>query len=133
MRRILRRLAASFEGLSAESAALALAAGMVLGTFPIYGCPTILCAAASVIFGMNLPAVQVVNQLVTPLWWALLVPFMKLGSRLIPSGHALLGPALQAIAGWLCVAVPAGVILYYALLYFLRRFEGCRLIPAPAG
>ena len=126
------RLAVSFEGLSAESAALALAVGVVLGTFPIYGCPTILCALASLLFGVNLPAVQLVNQLVTPLWWALLVPFVRLGARIVPVEHWLLAPALQAVAGWACVSGPLGVLVYFALLGMLRRFESGRLISAPA-
>lgn len=138
MTRLRARLASSFQGLSADRAALALAAGLVLGTFPIYGCPTVLCALASLIFGLNLPAVQVVNQLATPLWWALLMPFVKVGSHIVSGGHHLPGyglfaPALQAVAGWLCVAPALGVALYFAVLPLLRRFENCRLSPVTAG
>lgn len=130
MRRLRARLAASFHGLSADRAALALAVGLVLGTFPLYGCPTLLCAAASVIFGVNLPAVQVVNQLVTPLWWAMLVPFARLGVHIIPAGSWLLAPALHVVAGWLCVAPPAGIALYFAIRTLLRRFEASRRFEA---
>ena len=41
------RLAASLEGLSAEQVALLLSVGLVLGVFPIMGCPTLLCLLAA--------------------------------------------------------------------------------------
>lgn len=132
MKRLRAKLASSFDGLSAERAALALAVGLVLGTFPIYGLPTILCALASVMFGVNLAAVQVVNQLVTPLWWAMLVPFAKLGAHVAPVKHWFLAPAMHVIAGWFCVAVPAGVILYFAASAALGRFKRGAAISTPA-
>ncbi len=127
MKRLIKTLAASLSGLSAESAALILALGLTLGMFPIYGLPTLLCALASLILGVNFPAVQLVNQLATPLQLAMLVPFVRLGARLVGSPHAgnfftgLGASALQGIAGWFSAGVPLGVILYFALLWILRR------------
>jgi uncharacterized protein (DUF2062 family) len=132
--RISRRLAASLAGSSAETIARILAVGLVLGTFPIYGCPTILCVLASLILGINLPALQLVNQLATPLQLAMLVPFVRLGARILysPSLYStrpaasfawgLGASALQAVAGWLCVCLPLGVLLYFTLTCVLDRF-----------
>ena len=106
---------------------------MVLGVFPVYGCPTLLCAAAAVILRLNLPAVQLVNYLSTPLQLALLGPLNWLGSRLLHAHGAALhtgawevayrigAVALDAIAGWLCVCVPLGILLYWILAGLLRR------------
>jgi uncharacterized protein (DUF2062 family) len=134
------RLVASIQGLSPETAALVLAVGVTLGLFPIYGCPTILCALASLTLGLNIPAVQLVNQLATPLQLAMLVPFVRLGARILnsPRSASLAGglgaSALQAITGWVCVGVPLGVLLYFTLAHVLRRFESAReSAPASPG
>jgi Uncharacterized protein conserved in bacteria (DUF2062) len=125
------RLAASIKGLSAEKAAAIVVLGLVLGTFPAPGCPTILCALASLVLGLSFPALQLVNQLSLPLQIAILVPCVRLGSRILVSPHGLatsvtlkLGAsALQAIAGWFCICVPCGVLLYLALASALRLRE----------
>ena len=129
------KLAAAFQGFTPETTALIIAVGLTLGLFPVYGCPTVFCALASMILGLNLPAVQLVSQLVTPLQLALIVPFVRLGTWLgsglgiwivrlqrpaVTSG-GLGTSALQAITGWLSVSVPLGVLLYFTLAYFLRR------------
>ncbi len=44
-----------------EKLALSLAFGIVLGIFPVLGSTTVLCAAAALVFGLNLPAIQLVN------------------------------------------------------------------------
>jgi hypothetical protein len=126
---MLQRLALSLDGCSAETAALIVAVGLVLGMFPIYGCPTVLCAFAGLMLGINLPALQVINQLATPLQLAMLVPFARLGARVLylPGSAKSLAwglgaSALHAIAGWLCVCLPLGLLLYFTLARVLRRF-----------
>ena len=128
------RLATSMQGLSGDSIAIIIAVGLVLGTFPVYGCPTALCLLAALVFRLNVPALQVVNQLSTPAQLALVVPFARLGERIL--GERILGsPAtasnsilsrfseftLQAITGWLCISIPLGSLLYIVLSYALRR------------
>jgi uncharacterized protein (DUF2062 family) len=128
------RLAASMQGLSGDSIAIILAVGLVLGTFPVYGCPTVLCLLAALTFRLNVPALQVVNQLSSPLQLALVIPFARLGERIL--GDQILGsPATtsntilsrlseltrQAVTGWLCISVPLGFLLYIVLSYALRR------------
>ena len=120
------RFRASVDGLSPESIALLLAAGLVLGVFPVFLFPTVLCALAAMIFRLNMPAMQLVNQLCAPLQWALLIPLNRIGARILgtPAAWGMAGAARDAIAGWFCVCVPFGLGLYFVLLVALRR---CRV------
>jgi uncharacterized protein (DUF2062 family) len=121
------------QGLSGDSIAILLAVGFVLGTFPVYGCPTVLCLLAAVVFRLNAPALQVVNQLSSPLQLALLIPFTGLGERILGSpatSHSSILSrfshlTLQAIAGWFCIAVPLGILLYLVVACALRRRGSC--------
>ena len=61
----------SLEGVTAETLALSIGLALVLGVFPVYGCPTLLCAAAAIVLRLNLPAMQLDNALTTPLQLAL--------------------------------------------------------------
>ena len=123
------RLGASILNLSGDSIAIILAVGLVLGTFPIYGGPTVLCLLAVLVFRLNAPALHLVNQLACPLQLLLLIPFARLGARILgPPGavsHSILHRfgelTLQAVAGWLCASVPLGILLYVVLSYTLRR------------
>ena len=129
MKAVASRLVASVHGLSGESMAIIFAVGFVLGTFPVYGCPTVLCLLAAVVLRLNAPALQLVNQLSSPLQLALLVPFARLGERILGSpataSNSILSRfselTLQAIAGWLCISLPLGILVYIALSYALRR------------
>ena len=127
MRAIVARFRAAIAGLSPASIALILAVGLVLGVFPVYGCPTVLCIAAAVILRLNVPALQLINQLASPLQLVLLVPLNRLGARVV---HSLIAPpdswviadaARDAIVGWLCLCVPLGIVLYFVLAHALRR------------
>jgi hypothetical protein len=129
VRRLYLRLAESICDLSAEEISLILTVGFVLGTFPVYGCPTLLCVLASLVLRLNFPALQLENQLSLPLQIGMALPLARLGSRIVaPSSGAVatlagrLGAtALQAIAGWFCVCIPLGLLLYIALTCLLRR------------
>ena len=135
------RLAASVHGLSGDSMAITLAVGLVLGTFPVYGCPTVLCLLAALVLRLNAPALQLVNQLSSPLQLALLVPFARMGERIL--GASVVAPAvapavtpvmashgvvarfgeftMQAIAGWCCISLPLGALIFIAVSRSLRR------------
>jgi uncharacterized protein (DUF2062 family) len=134
LKAVASRLAASVHGLSGDSMAIVLAVGLVLGTFPVYGCPTVLCLLAALVLRLNAPALQLVNQLSAPLQLALLIPFARLGERILGSpataSSSLLSRfselTLQAVAGWFCIAVPLGFLLYLALSYALRRRRPAR-------
>jgi uncharacterized protein (DUF2062 family) len=136
------RLAASVRGLSGDSLAIVLAVGLVLGTFPVYGCPTVLCLLAALVLRLNAPALQLVNQLYSPLQLVLAIPFARLGERILgspatPSNNILsrFGElTLQAIAGWLCISLPLGILLYIALSCAVRRRRPARFhqVESPA-
>ncbi len=134
--------ALSLKGVAPETMALSVALAVLLGVFPVYGCPTLLCAAAALLLRLNLPAMQLVNLLTAPLQLALLVPFGRLGGRLVhipaaavahPSVWQIaagLGAALiHAVAGWCSVAAPLGIVLWLTLGskdYFARATTSVR-------
>src|ERR1043166_5600089 len=71
LRTLASRLMSAVEGLTAEEVALVLALGLLLGTFPMAGLPTLLCALAAGSLRVNFPALQLVNNLSSPLQIAL--------------------------------------------------------------
>jgi uncharacterized protein (DUF2062 family) len=119
-------------GLSPETIALILALGLVLGVFPVFGVPTLLCGVAAIAFRLNLPAIQLVNQACSPLQYALLIPLGRAGAHIFSAGRtgtAAGGPLLwkladaarNAVVGWCCYCVPLGLLLYAILSFALRR------------
>jgi uncharacterized protein (DUF2062 family) len=119
------RFWASVAGLSPEAMALIIALGLVLGVFPVFGLPTLLCALAALVLRLNLPAIQLVNQLSSPLQLALLIPLSRIGARISGESAAwsFTGAARDAMAGWFCLCVPLGLVLYLILLFTLRRLH----------
>ncbi len=130
------------QGISPEKIALSLACGIVLGVFPVLGSTTILCAAAALIFRLNLPAIQLVNYLVYPLQLVFLAPFIRLGEKLFRAAplqlslaqmlalahadfrHALATlwlAGVHAISAWLLMGPPAILLIYFLLSRTLRR------------
>jgi hypothetical protein len=124
VREIALKLAAATAGLSPHKIALIVALGLVLGAFPVYGCPTILCGLAAFALRLNLPALQLVNQMATPVQIALLLPFARTGSWVFGTRAGFGGVMWNAVAGWACISVPLGVLLYFTLGYVLRRGRG---------
>ncbi|MEO8595852.1 MAG: DUF2062 domain-containing protein [Candidatus Solibacter sp.] len=135
MRRALARATGPIRDLSPESAIGILTLGLVLGTFPVYGCPTALCLLAVACFRLNAPALHAINQLSAPLQFALLVPFARIGAAIlgvpVHDSGALLSRAgnftAQALAGWSVTAVPSGLVVYLVLIVALRR-NRCRAV-----
>ena len=98
--------------------------GLALGVCPVVGCPTLFCALAAIFLRVNLPAIQFVNYLASPLQIALLLPFVRLGGWLFRGDQAaynVITAALHALVAWFCVCAPAGLLLYGLLLIVLRR------------
>jgi uncharacterized protein (DUF2062 family) len=87
------------QGITPEKIALSLAFGIMLGVFPVLGTTSLLCLFAALVFRLNLAAVQLVNFLVYPLWFALLLPFVRVGERLfgVPP-LAMTGSQMLALA-----------------------------------
>lgn len=83
-RRIVQPLVALLrQGTSPQRLACSIACGVVCGVFPVVGATTILCAGAALLFGLNLPAAQLVNYFLYPLQLALIVPFMRAGAVIL--------------------------------------------------
>ncbi len=128
----LRKFRTSFADMRPETIALIFALGLVLGVFPVFGLPTLLCAGAAILFRLNLPAIQIVNQICAPLQYALLIPLARLGAKFTGTplnGNVLLHLAdgmKNAIVGWCCFCIPMGLLLYAVLLFTLRsRRRSC--------
>ena len=121
------KLRASMTGLTPEEIALLVVIGLVLGVFPIMGFPTILCLLAAFGFRLNLAALQVVNNLTSPLQFALLLPLERVGA-MICGGHSGNAPAaakigwaaVHAVAGWTVIIVPLGALAYLSLAATMR-------------
>ena len=130
------------QGITPEKIALSLAFGIVLGSFPVLGSTTVLCAAAALIFQLNLPAIQLVNYLIYPVQLFLLVPFIRMGERLfrvaplrlsltqiLTMVHADLRHAVatlwlaevHAMSAWLLISLPAILLIYFLLSRALRQ------------
>lgn len=118
----------SIAGLPPGTIAAIFAIGVVLGVFPVYGCATVFCAVVAVLFRLNLPAIQLINQICVPLQLALLVPLGRAGERVLGAGGPghpvvwnLADATLNAVVGWCCFCVPLGLVFYVILAFALRR------------
>jgi uncharacterized protein (DUF2062 family) len=130
------------QGITPEKIALSIAFGIVLGVFPVLGSTTILCAAAALIFRLNLPAIQLVNYLIYPLQIFFLLPFIRLGEMLFRAAPLQLSLAqmlamaradlphaietlwlagVHAMSAWLLIGPPAILLLYFLLSRALRQ------------
>ncbi len=126
------------QGMSPRRLALTLALGLAVGCIPVIGIPTLVCAALALTLRLNLPAIQAANYVAMPLQLILIVPFIKLGGWLLSSsGKAAGAPLLhntamgalaqmggfagQALLAWLVIAVPAVLMMTFALTLLLRR------------
>lgn len=135
-------LALLTQGITPEKIAMSVVFGVALGIFPVLGSTTLLCALAAVVFGLNLPATQIVNYFVYPLQLLLIVPFMRLGARIFSGAtvggsltqmlemfradrwHALKAlwvVAMQAVGAWSLAVPPLGVVAYLILVWVLRK------------
>jgi uncharacterized protein (DUF2062 family) len=142
------------EGLTPERLALALAAGVATGLFPVIGTTTALGLGAAAALRLNLPALQLANWMTYPLQIAMIVPLVRLGEWLAGAPPApfsvtevvaataadplgTLGrfglTGLHGILGWITLVPILVLVLYRALLPALRGVR-VRLRPwRPAG
>jgi uncharacterized protein (DUF2062 family) len=132
------------QGMTPRDLALALALGVALGTFPVLGATTMLCIIAGIALRLNLPAIQSVNWMISPLQLILLVPFFELGSALFGGGavtvsvgdliglmrvdffgtiRAFLVTTLKAICAWGLVAPIIAVLVFIVALPLLTGVQ----------
>ncbi|HTD97350.1 MAG TPA: DUF2062 domain-containing protein [Edaphobacter sp.] len=68
-------------GASPEKLAWSIAAGLLIGINPVLGSTTVLCLAVAFACRLNVAASQIGNHVVYPLQFVLLVPLIRMGSR----------------------------------------------------
>src|SRR3954462_9503094 len=76
-------LALMRQGVTPQKLALSLSLGTAIGLIPILGISTGLCALTAVFLRLNMPAIQLVNYLLTPLQLILIIPLLRLCELLV--------------------------------------------------
>lgn len=138
-------------GVTPHELALCLALGITIGVVPVLGVSTLLCAAVALALRLNLPAIQLVNYLLTPLQLLLIIPFLRFGEWLagarpfpvtLESGMALLAQgALDAVrilavaivhatVGWLVIAPLLAFASFRILRPLLRGLLPSQPLPS---
>lgn len=140
-------------GATPEKLALGMALGLTLGIFPVLGVTTLLCALAALALRLNPVAIQLVNYLVYPVHLGLLLPFVRLGERLVGvepiplslrvrraslaedtwgTVRRLWRTELHAITAWGVVAPFLAVAAYAVFLPLLRALAARLRQPPPS-
>jgi uncharacterized protein (DUF2062 family) len=104
------------QGVTPEKIALSLAFGLGLGIFPVLGLSTVLCTVVAIVLRLNLPAIQLVNYLASPLQLALIIPFVRVGEHLL----GLRAQPLSVAEGFRILAtgvIHAIVVLWDAIVH----------------
>jgi uncharacterized protein (DUF2062 family) len=143
------------QGVTPEKLALSVALGTIVSVIPVLGVSTVTCALLAIWLRLNMPAIQLVNYLLTPAQLLLIIPFLRLGEHLagaprypvtLESGLALLSHGIlnavrilwdaivHAAVGWLIVAPLAAGVLYLVFRQVFRRLALTRpaFVPTPA-
>jgi len=77
-------------GASPEKLAWSIAVGLLVGINPILGSTTLFCLAVAFLLRLNVAASQVANHVVYPLELILIIPFIRLASRIFHTAPMLL-------------------------------------------
>jgi uncharacterized protein (DUF2062 family) len=130
------------QGVTPEKIALSLAFGLGLGIFPVLGVSTVLCTVIAIVLRLNLPAIQLVNYLASPVQLALIIPFARVGEHLlgiapqplsISEGFRLMAVGvlhavfvlwdaiLHAALGWIVIGPVIIAVLYRVFRPLLAR------------
>ncbi len=137
------------QGATPEKIALTVALGVIIGAFPVIGPTTILCTLVALIFRVNMAAIQFVNYTTYPIQIITILPFYKVGAYLfgdttfnIPLEEFIgmfrqdiwgsllfFGNAIfHAVVAWCLVAPIAGGLIYFSVLYLIKKFSGKKQI-----
>lgn len=140
------------QGLAPSQLALSLAFGLGVGIFPVLGVSTPLLTVIALGMRLNLPAIQLVNYLASPLQLLLIIPFVRVGERLVgaepqpltvSAGLELLARGvLQAVVilwdaivhaaiGWIAIGPVLIFVLYRSFLPLLVRAAARMRAPPP--
>ncbi len=131
-------------GASPERLAWSLAIGIVVGINPVLGSTTVLCLLLAFLLRLNIAASQLTNHLAYPLQILLLIPFLRLGSRIFHTSALPLSPSQllhlartrpvalsrqlwqwesHALIVWLVLAALAAPVLAATLTPILRKLQ----------
>lgn len=69
-------------GASPEKLAWSIAVGLLIGINPVLGSTTLFCLALALVFRLNIAASQLGNHIVYPLELLLIIPFIRVASRI---------------------------------------------------
>lgn len=99
------------QGATPDKIALTVAFGIAFGLFPFLGFTSLLCFAVALVFKLNHPLIQIINQLLWPVHLTAIVFYFWMSSRLF---H------LQLIS-----VAPAEIehLIFHAPGEFLRKFS----------
>ena len=132
------------QGLSPVKLSLVIALGITLSIFPVLGATTLICTLVSILFNLNLPAMQLANYAAFPLQVILFFPFLKLGEFILkvsldPLSKVQLVSAFDegffyaiknlsyylivACLGWSLAIIPIFFILLFFLQVILKKYE----------
>jgi uncharacterized protein (DUF2062 family) len=132
-------------GATPRRLAWSIAAGLLIGINPLIGTTTVLCLAAAFSFRLNLVASQIANHAMFPLEVLLVIPFIRLGTRVFHTAAMPLSPRLfleavrtsplaltrqvwlwewHAFVVWAAIAVVATPLIALALTPVLRQLLG---------
>lgn len=138
------------QGMAPRELALCFALGATVCVCPILGVATPLLTVLALSLRLNLPLIQLINYLGTPVQWALIIPFIRLGEWLCRQPPLPLAPsvildhlrddpgafmrefsmaAVCAVAGWLFVGIP--LLLLTFLLVRALATRHARALAAP--
>jgi uncharacterized protein (DUF2062 family) len=120
------------QGLAPRDLALCLALGAGIGMFPVLGVSTPALTVIALWRRLNLAAIQLVSWLIAPLQLAMIIPFMRIGEKLLAL-HAIVtlwDAIVHAAAGWMLIG-PAGIYVLYRLLTPVLERALVRLDAAP--
>jgi uncharacterized protein (DUF2062 family) len=141
------------QGVTPEKLALSVALGASVAVVPVLGVSTLVCALLALWLRLNMPAIQLVNYLLTPAQLLLIIPFLRLGEHLagaprfkvtLESGLELLSRGVvdavrilwdaivHATLGWLALAPLGAAILYFTLRPVFRRLAPARALTIPS-
>ncbi len=133
------------EGIHPKKLAWSVTCGIVIGLFPVLFATTVLSLAVSLVFRLNIIAVQLVNWMMTPLHLLCLIPFLKAGEWLAGAKESgltvenlqhqfvsgfwdgitlVLNSQLLAILAWSVVAMPLTLVVYSLFHRIFKLYLG---------
>jgi len=132
------------QGLSPKKLSMVISLGIAISVLPVLGATTIFCTAVSILFRLNLPAIQLANYAAFPLQIILFFPFLKIGEKVskvsldplsqvhliatfdegfIQAIIILFDYLMIACLGWVLIIVPIFFILNFSILAILKKYE----------